>query len=120
MTRLKWEGDAFLGELGNKIKIATRNAAELVAQDARRRCPVGQHEGLHLRDQIDVIYSGDKKDHAHFVWAQPPRGPKYSTHKYYASFVELGTWKDAAQPFLRPALHSNKGRILRAYADIVK
>lgn len=39
--------------------------------------------------------------------------------KFYGRFVELGTSKMAAKPFLRPALDESEGKILEAFRDAV-
>lgn len=38
----------------------------------------------------------------------------------YAQFVEYGTWKMAAQPFLEPALKEARKRILTEFEDLIK
>ena len=64
---------------------------------AKRACPVGtpestgipHYQGGTLRDSITYEVSGDS------VYI--------GTNVEYAPYVELGTWKMQAQPFLRPA-----------------
>jgi len=40
--------------------------------------------------------------------------------QFYGAFVELGTKKMAAQPFLRPALEKNRGRVRETLKGILK
>lgn len=42
------------------------------------------------------------------------------TNVEYASHVELGTSKQGAQPFLRPALDQNQDSLKTMYKDIIK
>ena len=84
-----------------EIRAATRRALEtigLLAEGyAQDKCPVGtpestgipHYQGGTLRDSITYEVSGDS------VYI--------GTNVEYAPYVELGTWKMQAQPFLRPA-----------------
>ena len=84
-----------------EIRAATGRALEtigLLAEGyAKRACPVGtpestgipHYQGGTLRDSITYEVSGDS------VYI--------GTNVEYAPYVELGTWKMQAQPFLRPA-----------------
>ena len=38
----------------------------------------------------------------------------------YAPFLEYGTSRQAAQPFLRSALHENKSNIIKIFSDVYK
>jgi HK97 gp10 family phage protein len=93
--------------------------ANEIADDARRRCPVGKAvkagekaawwEGRKpgaLRDTIRVVrLYGDKNNDVR-VYAGNRKGGVF-----YAHFVEHGTIKMAAKPFLRPALMAVKGKV---------
>lgn len=70
----------YLNNVGKKIKL-----------DAQQKCPIRTGE---LRDSID--YKVDKK-----VSGTPEL--EVSANKNYAIYVELGTRKQQAQPFLKPA-----------------
>jgi HK97 gp10 family phage protein len=65
--------------------------AEKIAQDARGRAPV---QTGRLRDSITASAYGKEAE----VFSQVE----------YAPFVEYGTYKMAAQPFLYPAVEANK------------
>lgn len=71
-----------------------RASADAIAADARERAPVGDPEGGHMRDTIEVIDQGDVV----LVHVGAP----------YAGYVEYGTSQEnyPAQPFLRPAVDS--------------
>ncbi len=84
---------------------------ELIAEEARRRCPVGvdvksaRKWGARvagaLRDSIRVVrLHGDPRRNIR-VYAG-------SREVFYASFVEYGTAKMRARPFLRQAVAASK------------
>ena len=84
--------------------------AKKIKDDARVRLSAGaKHPTGHLAREIDVFVSRFTGG-GRIVQAQGPRN--WST-PYHASFVELGTHKMAAIPFLRPALKARKKRALR-------
>ena len=90
-------------------------AAGYVMGLARQKCPVGvdvngagkwgKRKAGALRETIRVVrLKGDPKQNVR-VYA----GNKKDV--FYAHFVEYGTVKMQAKPFLRPALNEVKGRI---------
>lgn len=76
-----------------KIKKAIKRCGLKVEGDAKRICPV--RTGL-LRNSIHT--SEVRKDYS----------VKVSTNVFYAPFVEFGTIRQNAQPFMRPALYNNQ------------
>ena len=80
---------------GNRDKIVRETAVHILGQ-ARMRTPVGKPktDGRgHLRDNsnVNMEYGG------------------YAIVEYYpeyAPYVELGTWKMAARPYLKPAVEA--------------
>jgi HK97 gp10 family phage protein len=74
----------------NAQKTVARIARDM-AEDARSRAPVRTG---HLRDSIDAKASGKS---AEFVAAAS-----------YAGFVEFGTYRTPAQPFMSPAIEAYK------------
>ena len=77
------------GNFGLSLDMAAVFAAagEAVADEARAMCPVDTGA---LRNSIAVSAGND--------------GAEISADADYAAYVEFGTWKMAAQPFLVPAL----------------
>jgi HK97 gp10 family phage protein len=91
-------------------------AANLIADRARQKCPVGkvlrprskngkewsEREPGALKKSIRVVrLHGDPRLNIR-IYA--------GSHKvFYARFVEMGTSKMAARPFLRPALNGSRG-----------
>ena len=109
---LIWNEKGILTATRNAVKVATREGAEKVAADARKMVP--KKTGA-LAASIEVKESRFE-DGGHLVEAYGDKG----AGRYYASFVELGTVGRAATPFLRPALHNNKAKILKAYEGKLK
>ena len=105
--------EEIIGNAMNRLQAA----AEVVAEDARRRVPIGKsrpgtkggkdwtaREAGALRKSIRVVrLYGDPKRNVR-VYAG-------SRKVFYARFVEYGTVKMRAKPFLRPAFNANKSRI---------
>ena len=73
---------------GNRDKIIRATALHVLGE-ARKRAPV--RTGF-MRDNSEVT-DGDGYKNIEF-------------HQEYAAYVELGTWKMAARPFLKPAIEA--------------
>ena len=87
MARLVWNGGAAIRKLEKETPGLTRRIAEIIATAARQLCPV---DTGNLRDSIRVTDNSVNVD------------------AHYASYVELGTPRAAAQPFLKPAIEMFK------------
>jgi HK97 gp10 family phage protein len=105
MARVKWDTKELEQKMANVIHAATREGAALVASRARSR--VKWQSGA-LATSIRIQPS---KFGGHLVVADGGGGGEH----YHASFVELGTFKDPAQPFLRPALDDSRHGIEEIY-----
>ena len=92
---------------------AAEAAGRIVLEDAKNRCPVDTGA---LKASLHIEPSKSKKpDIKQEVKVLP--GKK----EYYGTFVELGTSRQAAQPYLRPAVDENKDKIAAAvHQEIVK
>lgn len=121
MATVKIEGFAELDKaLGNLPKATAKNvlkrtltkAAKPIDEQASADAPVGPTGKL----QISVI-TGTR------LTRSQQRGAYLKTSNYYAEvhvgtslsrgiFMEFGTFKDAAQPFMRPAWESHKDQAL--------
>lgn len=77
--------------------------AETVCEDAKGFCPVDTGR---LKSSINVKLSGNTA--------------VISADTEYASYVEFGTSKMSAKPYLVPALLSKKQEILSAVAEMIK
>jgi len=99
--KIIWKPEQFKKAVGIGVDEILKEGAERILSDARANVPVKTGT---LQREIEVKVS---KYDGYIVQAQ---GPK-NYDRYYASFVELGTWKMKARPYLRPALKKNKGWI---------
>lgn len=112
-------------------RTAMRKGANIVRDDAKKRVPVGDPT-KHIRDEIEVRFSsrtfkrtgdvmfrvGVKGGAKKYVDDKKNRrlgrvGKDYEGggNVYYWRFVEFGTSKMAARPFMRPALSENVDKV---------
>lgn len=115
MSRIVWNDKYLLGA----VKVIAENVAEEAAgwilNDARMFLAAkARHPTGKLSSEIEIKKS-KFPDGGYIVQAQGPG----NYDKFYASFVELGTFKDEALPYLRPALHKNKAKILRRFKEML-
>lgn len=83
------------------VRDALRSSARVVAAKAKQRVPV--RTGL-LRKSITFNVSVKGASQAHALVG-------YRRKVFYGRFIELGTSKMSAKPFLRPALDESHGEI---------
>ncbi len=83
---------------------ALNTGAVLVHGEAIVRCPVGRIAGGNLRSSLNFSVEGDEAT--------------IGTPVEYAPYVEYGTSRMAAQPYLRPALDENIGKLVKLASDI--
>lgn len=88
---------ALAEQIKSRLPAALLAGAEAAAQSARGMCPVDTGR---LQGSISASSSGDSAE--------------VSVGADYGIYVELGTYKMAAQPFLVPALSAAEGEILAA------
>ena len=116
------------GVVKDRVQAAILSGAELVAQEARMRAPVGTRpprkgagvgrlrksirvKGIAVKSskhEVGAYVEADYPENARIrarVPSQKRRG-KAGYKEYYAFAVEYGTGKMAAQPFLNPALEA--------------
>ena len=112
----EWNDKQLLAKVDDITKKIAKEGADWVKNDAQKiLMSKAKHPTGDLASQIDIKVSKFKGG-GYIVQAQ---GAGYRK-PYRASFVELGTHKMAAIPFLRPSLRKNKTRIHRAYKDRLK
>jgi HK97 gp10 family phage protein len=102
-TKLKWFGDKAIQGMEQAVSLALEASALLVEGQAKALAPV---DTGNLRNSITHEVEGQEA--------------KVGTNVEYAPYVELGTVKMAAQPYLNPALEQNKGNIKRIFADAIQ
>ena len=86
------------------------SAAQPVADRASQLAPRGPGGGVHLADEIVVSVVDDQ--HGNPAVAVGP-----TTGAFYGGFLEFGTVKMAARPFLRPAWDTESPKALDAMGD---
>ena len=99
-TKIKWHGDKLIKEVGLKCFQTMEKACLLVERDAKRMCPVDTGR---LRASLSHEIERSKDGTVGRV----------GTNVEYGVYVEYGTRKMSAKPYLRPALENNKGKIKR-------
>jgi HK97 gp10 family phage protein len=102
---------ANISSLENK---ALKNAAEPVLEDAKANVPVKtgklqrglKTSGIKTKDGIKYVLVGvDRSDNSKI---------------FYGKFIEFGTSKMSARPFLEPAYEKNKKEIVEAIKNTLK
>lgn len=98
MAKIKDNTNAVLAKADELVKKKLELASLLVERSAKENCPVKTGT---LRRSI-TRRVGKRK-------------ARVGSNVEYAPFVEMGTRKMPAQPYLRPALESNRDRIKRLF-----
>lgn len=111
----EWHPEKFNEHKHNWTVKQLWKAAFLVERDAKILCPVDTG-----RLRASLTSHVDEKNEVARVESTPDLifSPKISvagSPVYYAIFVELGTYKMTARPFLTPALEMNKPAIRRLF-----
>lgn len=100
------------GNAEAKVARGVAKGCKIVEGEAKALCPVSTEAtrpgGPHgeLRQSITSEASGNVGT--------------VGTNKEYAAYVEFGTCKMAAQPYLVPALKNKQGEVIKAIADAFK
>jgi len=92
---------------------STRAGAKVVSDEAKRLVPVKQGR---LKKTIGIIKRKSKKGEVIFS-ISPRKGGK--NNGFYGRFIELGTSKMIARPFLRPALEKSVDEVLVASKEYI-
>jgi len=125
MIKVKVDGvEEVLANLNNISERARRNiqnelitAAAHVMNGARKRCPVDTGT---LRNSIAVNKVSDfEVEVGTYLPETPPPTLNVESYMPYAAFVEYGTKKMKAQPFLFPAYEEEKPKFLKRLKRIV-
>lgn len=102
MAELKWYGDKVIKNVEQAVSVALEASALVVEGAAKNLAPV---DTGNLRNSI--THEVEKNE------------ARVGTNVDYAPFIELGTVKMAAQPYLNPALDNNKNNIRKIFADAI-
>jgi HK97 gp10 family phage protein len=102
-----WEQDRrkVLARIAGRVVDNMDAACQMVAEDARGRVAKGRPKLVTFIDYT-VTAKGNTVEGRVGV----------KKKGYWGLFVELGTSKMAARPFLRPAVHENKAKIVKMIA----
>lgn len=92
---------------------AIRSGANIVRDEARRLVPV---DTGNLKKSIATIRRKGDRNTVQFS-VTPSKGGK--NDGWYAHFLEFGTSKMSAKPFLRPALDSKQDEVLQATKEYI-
>lgn len=111
MVKVQWKGmSEVLGKFANansniksNLGIALKNNAEEIKRSAVGSAPV---DTGFLKSNINTSYPSDLK-------AEIKAGATY------AGYVEYGTRKMAAQPFMRPAIEKQQSKMQKDFRDAV-
>lgn len=92
-----------------------RAAGEILADAQRERVVVSDKtHGVHIRDDIKVSnVRRDGLEGSRYVLVGATKKTSWRIH-----FVELGTKKVPARPFIYPSFHENKARIAQLFAAV--
>lgn len=94
---------AIIAELRPKVSKAVKVGAELIAEEARTRVPVGPPD-KHLKDHIHVEREGPA---AYYVVAG-------DDDVFYGHMVEHGTAHSGPHPFLVPSVEASRDEVVAA------
>lgn len=104
---------ANVGRLENK---ALKNAAEPVLEDAKATNSFKDRSGK-LRKGLKIT-NVKKKEGIKYILVGVDRGD--NSEVFYGKFIEFGTSKMPARPFLQPAYEKNKNTIQKTIAETLK
>lgn len=90
---------------------ALRAAGEPIAEEMKSRVNVSDLNYVHLRDDIRVSRV-IRKEGVKYVLIGSTKRTSWRGH-----FLEWGTSKQPARPYVEPAFHARKGEALRILAD---
>lgn len=111
--KLEWHGDELLKAVADGIDDALYDAADKLANTAAAKAPKGSTG--HLRESA-YASNGKRSTYQARKWHRKELKVKdkeavAAFAVFYAAFIENGTKKMAAKPFLRPAFDELKGQL---------
>ena len=115
--QVKWYGDKILEQLRDATPDGLFDGAEMIVTEAAARAP--KMTGNLAESGYAAIKgkSTYKKDKRHNKEVKPKEGQAIAAFAiFYASFVEYGTQKNSAKPFLRPTVDQLKEQLGEAVA----
>ena len=112
MTYVKeWHAAKVKAEISGRLLNGMDRACAFAAEQARARAPKGA-TGV-LQEEIDYEVSGERDAVVGRIGVKAGGLAANQGKAFYGYFLELGTSKMAARPFLRPAVFENGDAIVR-------
>lgn len=112
-TTVAWYGDDLLKQIREEMPDGLFNGAELLVKTAAARAPKGAtgnlRESAYAANSEKSTYRADKR---HNKEIKPKQGQAVAAFAmFYASFIEYGTSKKGARPFLRNTMDEMKEQL---------
>jgi HK97 gp10 family phage protein len=112
---------------GSTLRKAANAAVKPVIADAKSRIPINKTDELHKTHKGRSVAPGfAQRSIAAKVSLSHDRRAVFASigvkrEAFYAvNFVEVGTSKQTAQPWLRPAFDAMQSRIMSTFADVLR
>ncbi len=103
-----------MGNIASKVEnTALRAGAEVLKDSISKKAPRSSLNKKHLADHIGIS-SVKRREHIKIIEVGPK--PDY----FYGAFLEWGTSKMTAKPFMGPAADESQSGVNQAIATIVK
>jgi len=110
---IEWHANKVINAAKIVLKNVSKEVANDVMDDAKRilnqKAKTTTETGLLSQFYVE---KSKFKDGGYIIWCQ---GPKNWKPPYHASFLEMGTYKDVAKSFMRPAAKKNKSSANRKF-----
>ena len=110
---LQWFGEKIKKEVASNVKAAVHDVAKLIESTAKSGVPSKTGK---LKRSIRTVET--EKDGTFLAYVKA--GSRSKGGAYYAGFVELGTERIKANPFLRRAIRKHKKAAQKKLAKAVK
>ena len=130
MAKVNWFANNVLKKVGKAKYGALRKGGAIVKREAKALCPVG----IEIKGTAKTGQTVKMGQPAGKAWTEREPGTLKKTIRFrvskdgfgvrviagskmafYARFVEFGTARDIARPYLRPALHKKGGEVVAAF-----
>lgn len=113
----EWNQQKILAEISGKVLSGMDNACSFAAEDARGRAPQRTGKLASLVDYEVVPISNFIEGRVGIGKGKDSGASASQGEAFYGRFIEWGTKRQAAQPFLRPAVYENADEIVRRVAE---
>jgi len=100
---------------------SNKNEVEKEIEKAIKRALEGVGSFLHAEASLRApVDTGMLRSSINYSVDEPEKTVRYGTNVEYAIYVEKGTYKQKAQPFLSPAANENIGEINKLIGELMK